>query len=289
MDQRIVALYDEYTHAPLPRRVFLDRLAKLAGGTAAAAALLPVLENNYAQAAIVEPGDDRLVTGSGGYSAGDVDVAYYVARPAASSGPYPGVLVIHENRGLNPHIEDIARRIALEGFLAVAPDMLSSVSGTPADEDAARALFRGLDSAAVVAQLQAGLVHLAEREDTTGRNGIVGFCWGGGQVNAVAADPATEHLHAAVPYYGAAPAAELVPNIQAPMLLQNAELDTRINAGLPGFTAAMDAAGTDYTLNLYEGANHAFNNDTNAARYDAEAAALAWSRTIEFLSLHLKG
>ena len=289
MDPRILSLYDEYTHAPLPRRVFLDRLKTLAGGSAAAAALLPLLQNNYAQAAIVAADDARLVTGSDGYDGGGVSVAYYIARPVDQPGPWPGVMVIHENRGLNPHIEDVARRVALEGFLAIAPDMLSSVGGTPANEDAARGLFGGLDSAAVVAQIQAGLVHLAEREDTTGKIGIVGFCWGGGQVNAVAADPATQFLDAAVPYYGAAPATNLVPNIRAAMLLQYAALDSRINAGLPAFTAAMDAAGVDYTLHLYDGANHAFNNDTNAARYDAAAAELAWSRTIDFFTRTLKG
>ena len=288
MNQRIIDLYMEYTHAPLPRRVFLNRLALLAGGTAAALALLPLLENNYALAAVVEPDDSRLVTGSGGYAAGAVDVAYYVARLAALEGPWPAVLVIHENRGLNPHIEDVARRVALEGYLAIAPDMLSSLGGTPADEDAARSLFGRLDTAAVVSEVQAGLAHLAERQDTTGRNGIVGFCWGGGHVNNVATHPASEHLHAAVAYYGPTPNPSLAANVAAPLLLHYAGNDNFVNRGVAGYTGALAAAGKAFEVHTYEGAQHAFNNDTNAARYNAEAAALAWDRTIEFFARHLK-
>jgi carboxymethylenebutenolidase len=288
MDQRIIDLYMEYTHAPLRRRVFLDRLAMLVGGTAATSALLPLIENNYALAAVVDPDDARLVTGSGGYAAGVVDVAYYVARPAESSGPWPAVLVIHENRGLNPHIEDVARRVALEGYLAIAPDMLSSLGRTLPDEDAARGLFGRLDNAAVVSEVQAGLVHLAERQDTTGRNGIVGFCWGGGQVNNVTAHPASEHLHAAVAYYGPTPSPSSAASVTAPLLLHYAGNDNFVNSGIADYTGALTAAGKTFEAHTYEGVQHAFNNDTNAARYNAEAAALAWSRTVEFFVRHLK-
>ena len=284
MDRRIIELYDEYTHAPLPRRAFLDRLAVLAGGTAAATGLLPALENNYARGAIVDPDDTRVVALTDGFSTGMGDVGFYSARPSGASGTLPGVVVIHENRGLNPHIEDVARRYALEGYLAMAVDALSSVGGTPADEDQARALFRGLDMARAVADVQASLTFLAEHPDTSGRNGIVGFCWGGGMVNNVASAPDTTNLHAAVPYYGALPDPSLAANIKVPMLMNHAGLDDRINGGLPAFTAAMDAAGADYTLHIYEGANHAFNNDTNAARYHAEAAQLAWERTTAFFA-----
>lgn len=288
MDQRIIELYDEYTHAPLPRRVFLDRLAVLAGGTTAATALLPILQNNYARGAIVDPDDSRLIALTDGFSTGMGDVGFYSARREDASGPMPGVVVIHENRGLNAHIEDVARRYALEGYLAMAVDVLSSVGGTPADEDLAREMFGQLDMARAVADVQASLSFLAEHPDGNGRTGIVGFCWGGGMVTSIVTSPDTANLNAAVPYYGALPDPSVAANIKVPMLMNYAGLDTRINSGLPGFTAAMDAAGVDYTLHIYEGANHAFNNDTNEARYDKAASDLAWERTTAFFSRQLK-
>lgn len=295
MEQKFIDLYDTYTHAAMdggdsmPRRAFLQKLSVLAGSSAAATALLPLLENNYAQAAMVAGDDPRIITTTGSFPADGVDVAFYEAKPSNASGPVPGVIVIHENRGLNPHIEDVARRFATEGFAALALDLLSSVGGTPADEDAARGLFGELDTAVAVAEVQAGLRYLAARSDTNGASGIVGFCWGGGMVNSVASHPDTANLNAAVAYYGAAPDAANVPNVKAPLLLHFGGEDTRINAGIPGYTAALDAAGATYTVHIYEGANHAFNNDTNASRYNPAAAELAWERTVAFFTETLKG
>ena len=295
MDQKIIDLYDAYTHAEMytgtamPRRVFLKRLAVLAGGASAALALLPLLQNNYALAAIVAEDDPRIATTRGTFPAAGVDVGFYEAKPAEAAGALPGVIVIHENRGLNPHIEDVARRFATEGFIALSVDLLSSVGGTPADEGAARGLFGRLDMAVAIGEVQAGLAYLATRSDSNGANGIVGFCWGGGTVNSVASHADTGYLNAAVAYYGTAPPAADVPNIRAPMLLHFGGLDNRINAGMAGYTAAMDQAGISYTTHVYEGANHAFNNDTNAGRYDAAASNLAWERTIAFFTETLKG
>jgi carboxymethylenebutenolidase len=286
MDQSIIDLYDEYTHAPLSRRVFLERLARLAGGGAAAAALLVLLENDYARAAMVGEDDARIETATVGYSDAAVEILGYLAKPKGGT-ELPAVIVIHENRGLNPHIEDVARRLAVAGFLALAPDMLSPLGGTPADEDQARQMIRGLDKAATLDHLLAALPYLAGRSDASGRVGCVGFCWGGGMASGLAVN--APGLAAAVSYYGRQPAAETVPRIKARLLLHYAGLDQRINAGIPAFEAALKAAGSDYTLYLYEGANHAFNNDTNAARYDPAAAELAWSRTIAFLTDALGG
>lgn len=278
MRQEIIQLYDEYTHERLGRRVFMDRLTKLAGGTAAAAALLPVLENNYAKAAIVAADDDRVVTER--VTFGD-HMEGYLVRPADAAGPLPGVMVIHENRGLNPHIEDVARRVALEGFVALAPDFLSPMGGTPDDEDRARELIRALDMAATVQSATDAVAYLYGLDETTDEVGVVGFCWGGAMANQVAVHAPV--VAAAVPYYGRQPAAEDAVNIQGALLLQYAGLDDRINAGIADYEAALKEGGVDYTIHIYEGANHAFNNDTNEARYNAEAAELAWSRTIAFL------
>jgi carboxymethylenebutenolidase len=256
MDQNIIDLYDEYTHAPLDRRVFLSRLTALAGSTAAASALLPLLDANYAQAQIVKP--DRA----------------------------PAVIVIHENRGLSPHIEDITRRVALEGFLAFAPDLLSPLGGTPANEDQAREMIGRLDAAQTVDNLVRGVAFLKDRASSTGSVGSIGFCWGGGMsANLATAAP---DLNAAVIFYGVAPAAERVPRIKAPMMMHYAGLDERVNATASAFEAALKQAGVDYTIHTYPGVNHAFNNDTAGARYDAAAAQVAWGRTIEFLKVNLK-
>ncbi|MCB9947240.1 MAG: dienelactone hydrolase family protein [Rhodospirillaceae bacterium] len=289
LSRDIIALYDEYTHAPLDRRVFLDRLARLAGGTAAALALLPVLENDYAHAAVVAEDDPRLTTQSEAIAVPGGSLAAYVAKPADAAAPLPAVVVIHENRGLNPHIRDVARRLALGGYLAVAPDMLSADGDpTPADEDVARERIGALDPAqtlenalAVVAYARGG------RRDASGRVGVVGFCWGGGLVNQLAVhDPA---LDAAVSFYGRQPSPEDAATIQVPLMLHYAGLDERINAGIDAYVAALDAAGADYTLHMYDGVDHAFHNDTNAARYDEGAAALAWERTLAFFAQHLAG
>ncbi len=285
MDQRIIELYDEYAHAPLERRVFLDRLAALAGGTAAAALLLPLLEIGRAEAAVVPPDDPRVAAASVSYPGKSGTVQGYLAKPAAGTG-FGAVLVIHENRGLNAHIQDVARRLAVAGFVALAPDLLSVAGGTPADEDKARDMIQKLDRATAVADSVAGVAWLRRLPDADRKVGAVGFCWGGGVVNQLAvADPT---LDAAVAYYGAQPDAADAAKIKAPMMLHYGGLDERIDAGIPAFRAALDKAGVSYEIFVYKGANHAFNNDTSPARYNADAAKLAWDRTIAFFTAKLK-
>lgn len=288
MRQDIIDLYDEYTHERLDRRVFMDQLAKLVGGTTAAAALVPILKASYASAAIVPADDARLTIEEVSFPGAGGDVQGYLARPADASGPLPGVVVIHENRGLNPHIEDVARRVALEGFVALAPDFLSPAGGTPDDEDQAREMIGALDAAQTLDNALAAVAFLASSEATNGNVGVVGFCWGGGMVNEVAAS-APDHLGAAVAFYGRQPAAEKVASIEAPVMLHYAGLDERINAGIPAYEEALKANGVEHTIHMYDGVNHAFNNDTSEARYDQTAAELAWQRTIDFFKQHLAG
>jgi carboxymethylenebutenolidase len=285
MDKKFIDLYDEYTHAPLDRRDFISRLTALAGSTAAASALLPLLENNYALAQVVAPADARLETSRVTWAAASGELKGYLAKPKGA-GKLPAVIVIHENRGLNPHIEDIVRRLALEGFLALGPDLLSPAGGTPVDEDQARTLIEQLDNKQTVDNLVRTVGFLQKHPGSTGKVGAVGFCWGGGMVNSLAT--ASPDLDAAVVFYGRTPPSEEVPKIRAKLLLNYAGLDDRINAGLPAFETALKKANVDYTLHIYQGANHAFNNDTNPARYDAAAAQLAWTRTIEFLKAGLQ-
>ncbi|KAA2235159.1 dienelactone hydrolase family protein [Salinarimonas soli] len=283
MDQRIIDLYDRFTHGGLTRRAFLDRLSTLAGGTAAAAALLPLLQNNYAVAQTVAESDPRVKT-----ETVMVDPARklsgYLARPAGG-GRFPAVLVIHENRGLNPHIRDIARRLATDGFLALALDYLSPAGGTPEDEDKARDMIGTLKPDDILASSRTALAWLHASGEGNGRAGAVGFCWGGGAVNELAvADPT---LDAGVAYYGRQAAAEKALAIRAPLMLHYGGLDERINAGIPAYETALKAAGRTYEIHVYEGANHAFNNDTAPSRYNKEAADLAWSRTVGFLRKNL--
>ena len=285
MDPKIIALYDEYTHAPLPRRAFLERLAVLAGGAAAAYALLPMLENNYARAAVVAPDDARVAAGRAPIPLPGGAMLAYVATPRDGPAKRAGVIVIHENRGLNPHIEDVTRRVALAGFTAVGVDMLSARGGTPPDEDRARALFAKIDAAAAVADLVALVDWLRARPDANGRVGAIGFCWGGGMVNLLAV--AAPSLDAGVSFYGLAPPAADVPRIRATLLIHYAGNDPRINAGAPAYEAALKAAGVPYTAYVYEGAEHAFHNDTAGVRYNEAAAKLAWSRTLAFLQAML--
>ena len=285
MRQEIIRLYDEYTHERLDRRVFMDRLARMAGGTAAAAALIPLLKANYAKAAIVPADDPRVQTERVTFEGATGEVQGYLARPADAQGALPGVVVIHENRGLNPHIEDVARRLALEGFVALAPDFLSPQGGTPEDEDQAREMIGQLDQQQTIQNAVAAVDFLADHEATTDKVGVVGFCWGGGLANQVAVN--SESVAAVVPFYGRQPASSEASKIQAPLLLHYAGLDERINAGIPEYEQALKDAGVDYTIHMYEGVNHAFHNDTGAARYDQDAAELAWSRTIEFFRRHL--
>jgi carboxymethylenebutenolidase len=283
MDQRIIDLYDAFTHGLIDRRSFMDRLAAMAGSTAAAVALLPLLKNDYARAAIVPDDDARLAIDTVSYDAGGTTISGYLAR-SKSKGKRPAIIVIHENRGLNPHIQDVARRLALEGFLALAVDMLSPQGGTPGDEDKARDMFAGLNLDDTARQLAAAVPFLAKHAESTGSVGAVGFCWGGGMVNRVAA--LSPDLKAGVAYYGAQLQAAQVPNIQAALLLHYAGLDQRINAGIPAYEAALKAANKRYTIHIYPDVNHAFNNDTGD-RYDKAAADLAWSRTIAFFKEHV--
>ena len=285
MDQKIIDLYDEYTHAPLDRRVFLARLAQLTGSTAAAIALVPLLEANQARAALVSPEDQRLETGRTTYAGPTGDIKAYMARPQGAA-KLPAVIVIHENRGLNPHIEDVTRRIALEGFLVLAPDLLSPVGGTPENEDTARDMIDKLDGQQTVQNLVSAITFLEKHANGNGKVGAVGFCWGGGMVGDLAVN--APDLDAGVVYYGRQPKATDVEKIKAPLLLQYAGQDTRLNEGIPAFEEALKKANKPYTLYIYEGAQHAFNNDTSEARYSKSAAEQAWSRTIAFFKEHLK-
>jgi carboxymethylenebutenolidase len=282
MRQDVIDLYDDFTHQRIGRRAFMDRLTKLAGSAAAAAAMLKLLMPDYARAAIVAEDDPRVTTERVEIPQGPRG---YLARPSGSAGPLPGVVIVHENRGLNPHIEDVARRAAAEGFLALAPDFLTSSGGTPSDPEKAREMIGALSPQIAVADARRAIAWLAERPASNGKVGIVGFCWGGGIVGEVAA--AEPELDAAVVFYGRTPPLEAVPNIKAPLLLHYAGLDERINAGVPGFREALDRAGVPYELHTYEGANHAFHNDTSEARYAPDAAKLAWERTVAFLKKEL--
>lgn len=286
MDRKIIELYDEYTHAPMDRRVFLDRLAKLAGGSAAAYALLPLLENNYAKAQVISPDDPALKTARVGYPGASGDIQGYLAAPIDGKRG-PAVILIHENRGLNAHIEDLTRRVAKAGFLAFAPDLLTPLGGTPKDEDKARELIGQTKPADAVANLQAATTWLAAHPQSNGKVGVVGFCWGGGMSNRLAV--AEPRLGAAVVFYGPSPAVEDVGKIKAPLLLHYAGLDKRINDGVPPYLDALEAHDKSFEKHVYDGVDHAFNNDTNAARYNPDAAKLAWGRTIDFLSKHLAG
>jgi carboxymethylenebutenolidase len=283
-NQRMIDLFDEFTHGTMSRRDFMERLAKLAGGAAAAAAVVPILQNNYAEAGIVSEDDERLVVEIATYEVDGTTMSGYLARLKGGT-KRPAVIVIHENRGLNPHIKDVARRMALEGFLAFAPDALSPVGGTPEDSDRAREMIYELDGDATLVQLAAAVPFLAGHPESTGKVGAIGFCWGGGMVNKLAA--AGTSIVAGVPYYGRQIPVDEVPKISAPLCLQYAGLDKRINAGIEEYVAALKANDKEFEIHIYEGANHAFNNDTNEARYDKEAADLAWGRTVEFLKRNL--
>ena len=278
--QAMIDAYDEYTHLTLDRRKFMDKLTKLAGSGAAAAAIAPLLAANAAHAAMIAEDDARLKAEDITYPGAEGDMKAYLVRPADQSGKLGAVIVIHENRGLNNHIRDVARRIALEGFLALAPDFLSPLGGTPADEDAARGMFKELDAGQTIANGTATIAFLKEHEGSNGKVGAVGFCWGGGAVNDLAVN--APDLSAGVAYYGRQAKTEDVAKITAPLLLHYAGRDERINAGIDAYKAALEAAEKEFTVYVYEGAQHAFNNDTSEARYDAQAAGLAWERTIAF-------
>ncbi|WP_234734357.1 dienelactone hydrolase family protein [Tellurirhabdus bombi] len=279
MDQRIINLFDEYTHKPLKRDDFLKRLAKLTGSMGAALTVLPLLEINYAHAETISGQDDRLITERVTYPGGEGSMKGYLARPKAN-GKYGSVVVIHENRGLNPHIEDVTRRLALAGFLALAPDALSPFGGTPTEEAQVRELFGKLDTQKNLANFTKSLDYLKARSDSNGKVGSVGFCWGGAMSNQLAVN--YPDLKAAVAYYGRQPDAAQVPQIKAAVMLHYGGLDERVNAGIPAYEEALKKAKIPYELYVYEGAQHAFNNDTAPTRYSEVAAKQAWERTTKF-------
>ncbi|MGB3863431.1 MAG: dienelactone hydrolase family protein [Candidatus Aminicenantaceae bacterium] len=284
MEKRILDLYDGYKKGSLDRREFLKKLATLVGGTAVALGLLPFLEGSNTEAQVVAKDDPRLHVEDVKYLGETGDMLAHFARPKGDE-KLPGVIVIHENRGLNPHTRDVARRVALEGFLAVAPDACSPLGGTPEDVDAARAKMQELDAETTVKNFVAAVKYLKTHPQSTGKVGCMGFCWGGGMTNQVAVN--APDLNAAVPFYGRQPAADDVLKIKASVLCHYAGLDERVNAGIETFEAAMTKAGVEYKIYMYEGAAHAFFNDTST-RYHEEAAKLAWKRTIAFFNKKLK-
>ena len=286
-DQELLNLFDEYVHGGVDRRGFLEKAAKFAIGGVTALMLLDALNPRFAEAEVVAKDDKRLKTSTVEYDSpkGSDKMRGYLAQPAATKGKLPGVLVIHENRGLNPHIEDITRRIALDGYLAFAPDALTSAGGYPGDEEKARELFSKLDQTKIQEDFLTAFAVLKARPDCTGKIGAVGFCYGGGIVNLLATH--VPELAAAVPFYGKQPEAADVANIKAPMLLQYADKDDRVNAGIPAFEEALKANHVKYQLYKYDGTQHGFNNDTTP-RFDKAAATLAWQRTMDFFKKNLK-
>lgn len=279
--QAMIDAYDDFTHRTLDRRGFMEKLSVLAGSSAAAAVIAPMLAASPARASVVADTDDRLTAQTVSYDA----MKGYTVRPKSPAAALPGVIIIHENRGLNEHTRDVARRMALEGFVALAPDFLTPSGGTPANEDQARELIGKLDPAATLANAQASVDYLLARNDTMKAVGAVGFCWGGGLVNRLATKSA--NLKAGVAYYGSqAPAAD-VPGIKAALLLHYAGQDERINAGIEAYRSALTAAGKTFEIHVYDGVQHAFNNDTSEARYNKAAADLAWGRTVAWLKKYL--
>lgn len=287
-DQELLILFDAYVHGLVDRRGFLERAQKFAVGGLTATGLLAALSPDFAMGQVVPRDDKRLktemmeVASPAGYGV----IRGYLARPANATGKLPGIVVVHENRGLNPHIEDIARRLALEGYMAFAPDALTPLGGYPGDEDKARELFGKLDQTKTREDFVACAQWLVAREDCTGKLGAVGFCYGGGMAHTLAVR--LPQLAAAVPFYGNVPAAEDAIRVKAPLLLHFAAIDERINASWPGYEAALKAAGVRYTAHQYPGTQHGFNNDTTP-RFDATAASVAWGRTLTFFQQMLRG
>jgi carboxymethylenebutenolidase len=285
--QEVLTLFDQYVHGMIDRRGFLDGSAKFAVGGMTAASFLDALSPDYAWAAQVPEGDERVRLEYVEYDSpkGSGTMRGYMARPTGSSGPWPAVLVIHENRGLNPYIEDVVRRLGAAGFLAFGPDALTPLGGYPGTDDEGRAMQRQLDRGTMTEDFVAGAEFLMSHPESTGKVGAVGFCFGGGMVGTLAVR--LPNLAAGVPFYGSQPAADDVPSIQAPLLIQYAGLDERINAGWPAFEAALQANNKTYTMHMYPGVNHGFHNDTTP-RYDEAAATLAQERTIAFFNEHLR-
>lgn len=285
-DQELLELYDYYAHGQITKREFLDRAAKFAVGGLTAAALLNMMSPNYALAQQVNFNDEDILPEYITYPSpnGHGEVRAYLVKPANLSGPAPAVVVVHENRGLNPYIEDVARRVAKAGFIALAPDGLTSVGGYPGNDAEGRELQQTVDGEKLMNDFFAAYEFLAGHSDTTGKVGCVGFCYGGGVCNAMAV--AYPELSASVPFYGRQANAADVPKIQAPLLIHYAELDERINEGWPAYEAALKEHGKTYTAHIYPGVNHGFHNDSTP-RYDEAAAELAWDRTIAFFNEHL--
>ena len=286
MDQTVIDLYDDYVHRHFDRRLFLDRLAKYTGSMAAALGLLPLLQSNYALAATVAEDDARIKTRRVTIAGATGPLKAYLAEPQGT-GRHGGILVVHQNRGLNPHIEDIARRLAVETYVAVAVDFLSPLGGTPPDENAAMQMFAKLDPGETTANAVAAVKYIRGLAEVNGKVGAVGFCWGGGVINQLAVNDPT--LDAGVVYYGTPPSPDLAAKVHARMLLNYADkdLDKRNGDLAPGWADALKAQGKLEGFYFYPGAQHAFNDDTNAARYDKEAADLAWSRTLALFKENL--
>jgi carboxymethylenebutenolidase len=285
-----IELYNVYIHGGMSRRDFLDGAQQLAVGGLTAAAIVEGLLPNYAEAQQVPKDDKRLKTEYATVPSpqGNGSIKGYLARPASASGKLPGILVIHENRGLNPHIEDVARRIALENFMAFAPDGLTSVGGYPGDDDKGGELFRTVDRAKMMEDFLAAAKWLKARPDCTGKIGATGFCFGGGVVNNLAVVMGAD-IAAVVPYYGQAPAAADVPKLKAAVLVHHGETDTRLVEAWPAYERALKAAGVRYEGHIYPGAGHGFNNDATPARYNKAAADQAWKRTIEWFNQYVRG
>jgi carboxymethylenebutenolidase len=287
-DQELWNLFDQYVHGSIDRRGFLDGAAKFAVGGMTAAMILDALNPRFAEAQQIAKDDKRIKAESVTYDSpkGNGKIKAYLVKPASAKGKLPAVLVVHENRGLNPHIEDVARRIATDGYVAFAPDALTPLGGYPGDEDKARALFGKLDQEKTREDFVAAVDYLKKRPDCNGKVGVVGFCYGGGIANMLATR--VPDLAAVVPFYGGQPKAEDVAKIKAPLLLQYAENDDRINAGIPAYEEALKANKIKYQIYKYPGTQHGFNNDTTP-RYNKEAATLAWQRTMDFFKKNLKG
>ena len=286
-DQELLIIFDAYVHGTIDRRGFLDRAQKFATSAMTAGALLAALSPNFALGQQIAADDKRITTGMASYpsTAGTGTVKGYLAKPANMTGKLPGILVVHENRGLNPHIEDIARRLALSGYLAFAPDALTPLGGYPGNEDKARELFAQLDQKKATEDFVAAFTFLKVQPDCTGKIGVVGFCYGGGMAQTLATR--LPELSAAVPFYGNVPAVEEAAKVKTPILAHFAAVDERINASWPAYEAALKAAGVNLTSYQYAGTQHGFNNDTTP-RYDAAAAKLAWDRTMAFFAKSLK-
>lgn len=285
MDQRIINLFDEYTHKPLKRQDFLKRLVMITGSTAAAMSVLPLLEANYVQAATINEQDEDLITEDISYQGDGTTMKGYLARPKQEA-KYGAVVVIHENRGLNPHIRDVTRRVAKAGYLALGPDALSPDGGTPENEDEARNMIGKLEAEKTQNNFLKAFDYLKGRPESNNKTGCVGFCWGGRMANQLAVH--SPLLQAAVAFYGAQPVAADVSKIKAAVQLHYAALDERINAGIPAYEAALKSAGIKYELFIYEGAQHAFHNDTAGPRYNEAAAKQAWERTLRLFNEKLR-